>query len=402
MAKQEHTVKKDNTGAVIGAAAVGAAVGVGIWYFSRTSDSSSSKPFLTINNPTVYPGYSLSFSFKRFPPSLTVGIAGAGGTAIFVVADEEGSGSGEYSVPLDTQAGQYTLEASVTVDTKEYSATAKFTVAIGAWYPMLTAVVNSPTVTALPPISLGWQPMLTTVVNSPTVIALPPISLGWQPMLTTVVNSPTVTALPPVSLGWQPMLYNLVVSSTLISQAAPPATLTITNLDKWLYQGQSLYFTFSGFTPNSQVWVGVVGGGGIYRTADNNGNGSGDFGIGEPAGFYTLEAVEGIHRATDTFEVKVLSTVYGFYISPLFGNYPTTAYWWANIGGYYALYLSPTEPWEYDQDMGAGVSGTFYLELYDADFNLIFSKSWTNVTIQNNQVYELRPTTGLTYVGPKA
>lgn len=222
MAVKDQTAKKDNTGAFVAAAALSGAAGVVIWSILKGKAAAGSQPRLLIANPVVYPGYNLNFIFSGFPPSVTVGVAAGTSLAVLVPSNEEGTGAGTFPIPPDTHAGNYTLVASVVVDEKTYSASAKFKVAIGAWYAMLTAIIESPSITALPALSHGWQPMLTTIVESVSIIALPALSQGWRPMLMAVVNSGSITALPALSLGWQPMLM-AVVNSGIIT--ALPALL---------------------------------------------------------------------------------------------------------------------------------------------------------------------------------
>jgi len=85
------------------------------------------------------------------------------------------------------------------------------------------------------------------------------------------------------------------------------ANLTIANPN--INTGDVLNFSFSGMGPFEQVWVGVIGGGGLYFTAGQNGAGGGSFQIGEGPGTYTLEAYDSIgNYATRSFTVS--GTVY--------------------------------------------------------------------------------------------
>ena len=80
------------------------------------------------------------------------------------------------------------------------------------------------------------------------------------------------------------------------------ATLTITNPS--LKTGDVLSFTFSGMMHYDTVWVGVVGGGGLYVDADGTGHGAAAFTIGESPGTYTLEAYDSIgNYATTNFTI---------------------------------------------------------------------------------------------------
>ena len=83
------------------------------------------------------------------------------------------------------------------------------------------------------------------------------------------------------------------------------ATLTISNPS--LKTGDVLSFTFSGFSKNSTVWVGVVGGGGTNFATNSLGNGSGAFQIGEAPGTYTLEAYDDFYYASATFTVTAVT-----------------------------------------------------------------------------------------------
>lgn len=83
-------------------------------------------------------------------------------------------------------------------------------------------------------------------------------------------------------------------------------TLTCTSS---LKTGDVLSFSFTGFTPNAQVWVGVVGGGGVYVYASSLGAGSGSFVDGDPAGSYTLRASDDYGKvATASFTVTAVQT----------------------------------------------------------------------------------------------
>ena len=63
-------------------------------------------------------------------------------------------------------------------------------------------------------------------------------------------------------------------------------------------------FHFTGFKPNTSVWVGLSGGGGINVLSDGSGNGSGAMILNEPAGTYTLKATDPAgNRATCVFSI---------------------------------------------------------------------------------------------------
>jgi hypothetical protein len=63
-------------------------------------------------------------------------------------------------------------------------------------------------------------------------------------------------------------------------------------------------FHFTGFKPNTSVWVGLSGGGGINVLSDGSGNGSGAMILGEPPGTYTLKATDTAgNQATCTFSI---------------------------------------------------------------------------------------------------
>ena len=81
------------------------------------------------------------------------------------------------------------------------------------------------------------------------------------------------------------------------------ATLTISNPSMRI--GDVLSFSFSGFMHGDDIWVGVVGGGGLYVTADGTGHGAAAFTLGEGPGTYTLEAYDSIgNYATTSFTVS--------------------------------------------------------------------------------------------------
>jgi hypothetical protein len=93
-------------------------------------------------------------------------------------------------------------------------------------------------------------------------------------------------------------------------------------------------------------------------------------------------------------------TVLGFLISPMLGNYPTGQSWYASFNDrYFNWFTGVTENWRGNWDMGtAGETGTFILEVYDANYALLYRGTWTK-TIRNGKAYELYPYTGLVEVG---
>ncbi len=63
-------------------------------------------------------------------------------------------------------------------------------------------------------------------------------------------------------------------------------------------------FHFTGFKPNTNVWVGLSSGGGINVLSDGSGNGSGAMILSEPAGTYTLKALDTAgNQATCVFSI---------------------------------------------------------------------------------------------------
>ncbi len=63
-------------------------------------------------------------------------------------------------------------------------------------------------------------------------------------------------------------------------------------------------FHFTGFKPNTSVWVGLSNGGGINVLSDGSGNGSGAMVLGEPPGTYTLKALDQAgNQATCVFSI---------------------------------------------------------------------------------------------------
>jgi archaellum component FlaG (FlaF/FlaG flagellin family) len=86
-------------------------------------------------------------------------------------------------------------------------------------------------------------------------------------------------------------------------QAAPSATLSVTNSP--ITSGGSLHYTFANFQPNATVSISVQGGGGVTKTANSSGGGSGSFTDGDPAGSYTLVATDSYgHQATASFVIQ--------------------------------------------------------------------------------------------------
>lgn len=71
-------------------------------------------------------------------------------------------------------------------------------------------------------------------------------------------------------------------------QAAEPAVLTLTN--NLIEEGGIIQFAFSGFQPNSTVYVYVKGGGGANIPSDADGEGGNAFSLGEAPGNYVLAA----------------------------------------------------------------------------------------------------------------
>ena len=85
-------------------------------------------------------------------------------------------------------------------------------------------------------------------------------------------------------IGESPGNYTLAAQDSQGTQATASFTVIPSNepvpqltCDATVISGQSLHFTFYGMTPMSSVWVGVVGGGGLYVTANALGSGSGSF-----------------------------------------------------------------------------------------------------------------------------
>lgn len=81
-----------------------------------------------------------------------------------------------------------------------------------------------------------------------------------------------------------------------------PTTLKVSTP---ILQGGSLKYEFTGFQPNASVSIRVAGGGGLTKTADSQGSGSGSFTIGEAPGDYALVARDDYdHVATASFTVQ--------------------------------------------------------------------------------------------------
>ncbi len=69
-------------------------------------------------------------------------------------------------------------------------------------------------------------------------------------------------------------------------------------------QGSDLNYMLKNFPPNVNVWVYVVGGGGLYTRVNENGYGVGSFTPSEPPGNYTLAADDNLgHTASATFSI---------------------------------------------------------------------------------------------------
>ena len=88
------------------------------------------------------------------------------------------------------------------------------------------------------------------------------------------------------------------------------ATLTVTNPS--LETGDNLYFSWSGFRPNSPILIGVVGGGYTNLASNASGAGSSYFpSISEGPGTYTLYAQDWLYNyAEDTFTVIAVTVVF--------------------------------------------------------------------------------------------
>ncbi len=78
------------------------------------------------------------------------------------------------------------------------------------------------------------------------------------------------------------------VQIAYVSVATSQAMLTVTNSP--VTQGRALGFSYTGFHPNSIVYVSVQGGGQITTYSDASGNGSGSLTVNDSPGSYTLQA----------------------------------------------------------------------------------------------------------------
>jgi len=99
---------------------------------------------------------------------------------------------------------------------------------------------------------------------------------------------------------------NTAVGYFAIGSNLPTPSLTCTPS---INVGGTLSFTFYGMSPMVSVWVGVVGGGGIYVVSNSLGSGTGSFTDGDQAGNYTLSATDGSHTASASFTIGSSSNV---------------------------------------------------------------------------------------------
>jgi hypothetical protein len=77
----------------------------------------------------------------------------------------------------------------------------------------------------------------------------------------------------------------------------------------------SLSFSFSGFPPNTNVFVGVVGGGGVTVHSSTSGTGTGNFVDNDTPGSYTLQATAGSVKATAPFTVKSIAYLTAYVVA---------------------------------------------------------------------------------------
>lgn len=115
-------------------------------------------------------------------------------------------------------------------------------------------------------------------------------------------------------------------------------TVIVTNTDKRVLEGGRLYFSLSGWDPNINVWVEVVGGGGLNVTTNSSGSATGSFTLSESPGDYYLRAFDGYYYAYDTFTVYSAVAWYPCFISLV--TSPTLTPNIAQVQGWHACFTS--------------------------------------------------------------
>ena len=278
-------------------------------------------PSLTCDATVPYGG-SIDFDFAGFPPNVSVWVGVVNGGGASYSSNSNGVGSGSLG-PLGEAPGSYQLEA---YDNFGHRTTANFTITQAP-----SQITNVGCTGFESPVSAGTHTTITVKCDyiGPGEYVTLYAALGNQrPIIgfDELVNAQKTIYLLyspvkgtqsfnidiPISAGFGAGVYDVYAKvggvigpeyANVVQVVAQGPTPTLT-CNSYIYRNGTLSFSFSGFTANSQVWVGIVGGGGTYFTA--NASGAGSYGIGplgENPGTYTLEASEGGHYATATFQI---------------------------------------------------------------------------------------------------
>jgi len=278
-------------------------------------------PSLTCDATVPYGG-NVDFDFAGFPPNVSVWVGVVNGGGASYSSNSNGVGSGSIG-PLGEAPGNYQLEA---YDNFGHRTTANFTVmqapsqitnVVCTWFSSpvttgatLTVMVQCDYIGPGEYVTLygamgNIRPIIgfDELVHGQKTIQLQPAAVKGTQEFYVDISIPS---------GFGAGVYDVyakiggVISpeySNVVQIIRPGPTPTLT-CDTFIYRNGTLHFNFSGFTPNASVWVGLVGGGGNYFTADSSGAGAAAIGpLGENPGTYTLEANDGTNHATASFTI---------------------------------------------------------------------------------------------------
>lgn len=263
-------------------------------------------PSLTIQNPSIKSGDSLSFSFTGFPANKAISVWAAINaaqpitTAITVTSDASGSGSG--TLQVKAVKGSYILYAEDTVSLAY--ASANFAITAISTVPELIIMGTGAFVNNLVAIQAGGKLVVDLFYFTPNATVTFTFDKPATPSsFTAKVGSDGSLQYTFSKVIAVPGTYTLTAKDTAgktdsdqFAVAEPPTTsqpaLTIVNPS--IKSGGLLVFTFSGFSPNSVVTVtssGTVSGTSAWP-ADSNGSGGGNVNFTGAVGNYTLTATD--------------------------------------------------------------------------------------------------------------
>jgi hypothetical protein len=307
--------------------AVGRAVGAEDWLLMSIPIS------LSIGRVTYYPsltctasvpyGGDIDFDFAGFPPNVSVWVGVVGGGGSSYSSNSNGVGSGSIG-PLGEAPGSYQLEA---YDSFGHRATANFTITQAP-----SQITNVGCTNFESPVSAGTHTTINVKCDyiGPGEYVTLYAALGNQRPIIGFDEldhtSKSIYLAPAAVKGTQYFTIDIPIAASRgagvydiyakIGGVLGPEYANVVQVtsggggtptlvaDAYIYRNGVINFSFSGFTPNSTVMVGIEYGGYAEWTADGNGAGSGGLGpLGEQPGTYTLYAAEDGHYATATFQV---------------------------------------------------------------------------------------------------